>query len=192
VAVAHELGGLLVDVGWWVHVRFGVRLRRVTFLDAGQGDAAVAELPDGRVLVVDAGGFPAGDFDTGAAVVSPFLLSRKILHIDALAMTHAHPDHSGGMPYLLAHHEAGAFWWTGVPGEGRDWERLEGALAGSGTPARVLAAGTPSPWAGTAAVLHPPANAGAMSLNDSSLTLRLGPSGPGVLLTGDTEARAEA
>jgi competence protein ComEC len=36
---------------------------RATFLDVGQGDAAVVELAGGRVLVVDAGGFPGSDFD---------------------------------------------------------------------------------------------------------------------------------
>ena len=41
------------------------------------------------------------------------------------------------------------------------------------------------------AVLHPPAEWGDPSLNDSSLTFRLGRE-PGVLLTGDLEARGEA
>src|SRR5262249_37031566 len=110
--------GLAADVGWWAHERLHPGVLRVTFLDVGQGDAAVAELPDGKVLVVDAGGFPGGEFDTGAAVVSPFLRTRKIGRVDALAMTHAHPDHSGGLAYLLAHHAPREFWWTGVPGEG--------------------------------------------------------------------------
>jgi competence protein ComEC len=181
--------GLLVDVGWWTHERFGRHALRLTFLDVGQGDAAVAELPGGGVLVVDAGGFPASDFDTGAAVVSPFLLTRKILHVDVLAMTHAHPDHAGGLAYLLLHHRPREFWWTGVPGDGPAWQRLATNLAESGARLRVLDAGARPGWG--VEVLHPPPHAGPLTLNDSSLTLRLG-GARGVLLTGDIEARAEA
>src|SRR5206468_6287320 len=191
VLAAVALTGLLVDAGWWVRERSGPHLR-VTFLDVGQGDAAVLELPGGRVVVVDAGGFPAGDFDTGAAVVGPFLWSRKILHPDALAMTHAHPDHSGGLPYLLAHLRPREFWWTGVPGEGVAWQRLQAALAESRTAVRVLADGAALPGlGGLATVLYPPADGAPRTLNDSSLTLHIGPQGGGVLLTGDIEGRAE-
>jgi competence protein ComEC len=169
---AVALVALLADVVWWARVRFAGSELRVAFLDVGQGDAAVAELPGGRVIVIDGGGFPGSDFDTGAAVVSPYLRARKIGRIDVLAMTHAHPDHSNGLAYLLVRHRPREFWWTGVPGEGRSWERLWNAVAASGTRVRVLADGMPvSPHGIT--VLHPAPGDGDASLNDSSLTLRL-------------------
>src|SRR5438034_261108 len=103
-----------------------------------------------------------------------------------------HPDHSGGLPYLLAHLHPREFWWTGVPGDGVEWERLEAALAASGTRVRLLAAGASLPaLAGATEVLHPPDGGGYTSLNDSSLTLRVHEGATAVLLTGDIEARAE-
>ena len=41
-------------------------LCRVTFLDVGQGDAAIVQFPDGRTLSIDAGGLAATTFDIGA------------------------------------------------------------------------------------------------------------------------------
>ncbi|TMA70822.1 MAG: MBL fold metallo-hydrolase, partial [Deltaproteobacteria bacterium] len=185
---AIALAGLVADAGWWVHERFDDRLR-ATFLDVGQGDAAVLELPAGRVVVVDAGGFPGGEFDTGAAVVAPFLLTRKILRLDAVAMTHAHPDHFGGIGYLLAHFHPREFWWSGVPGSGVEWERLAAAVQASG--ARIRRLDSATAVADSVTVLHPPPEVGKTSINDSSLALRVARGRFGVLLTGDIEARAE-
>jgi competence protein ComEC len=190
--VAVALTALLADAGWWAHERWGSDVLRVTFLDVGQGDAAVVELPGGRVMVVDAGGFPGGSFDTGAAVVGPFLWSRKILRVDTLVMTHAHPDHSGGLTYVIAHHRPREFWWTGVRGTGNEWDRLRDVIATTRTPTRILVSGDRSATFPDVAVLHPPAGWPPGSLNDSSLTLRVARGGVGVLLTGDVEERAES
>jgi competence protein ComEC len=185
--------GLLVDVAWWVHVRWTPGVLRVTFLDVGQGDAAVAELPDGRVLVVDAGGFPGSDFDTGAAIVAPYLATRKVAHVDALVMTHAHPDHSGGLPSLVRRYRPGEFWWTGWVGRGDAWARLEESLAERAVPQRILRTGAHvTGWGGILEVLHPPENWPAAGLNDTSLTLRLTYGAVRVLLTGDVEAAGES
>jgi competence protein ComEC len=190
--VALAIAGLLVDAADRATHAPSPRATRVTFLDVGQGDAALVELPGGRTLVVDAGGFPGSEFDTGEGIVSPFLLQRGILRPDALVMTHAHPDHSGGLASLLRHHPPQEFWWTGVPGDGRAWRRLERAIAASGAHVRVLSAGAPLPeFARGVVVLHPSDTHG-LSLNDSSLTLRLEADGGSVLLTGDIEALAEA
>jgi len=172
------------DVGMMFVEIAGLRGVTVTLLGHRQRDDARGRAGQPRNQLP---GFPGGDFDTGAAVVSPFLLARKIRSIDALAMTHAHPDHSGGLPHLLAHHRPREFWWTGVPGEGVEWRRLRAALARTDAVVRVLASGDALPL--DAEVVHPRPGARDTSLNDSSLTLRLG--GAGVLLTGDAERHAE-
>ena len=42
-------------------------------------------------------GLHKAGIDIGEDVVSPYLWSRSIKHLDVVAMTHAHEDHMGGM-----------------------------------------------------------------------------------------------
>ncbi|MGD0903600.1 MAG: ComEC/Rec2 family competence protein [Terracidiphilus sp.] len=73
-------------------------------IDVGQGDSLLLITPDGKTLLIDGGGFGGGphqapqDFDIGEEVVSEALWSRGIRHLDAVALTHAHSDHMGGLP----------------------------------------------------------------------------------------------
>ena len=182
---------LLGDVVWWAHERSAPGRLRVTFLDVGQGDAAVVELPDGRVLVVDGGGFPGSDFDTGSAVVEPFLRTRKIGTVDAVVMTHAHPDHASGLARVVRSFAVGELWWNGAVERGSAWAALAEACAASAVPERVLRTGDAVPRFPEVEVVHPPAGWAAASLNDGSLVLRVRYGQVAVLLTGDVEAAAE-
>ena len=75
---------------------------RVTFLDVGQGDAAVIETPGGRTVLMDTGGRDIeGDNDEGRRTVAPFLRSRGVNRIDAMLLSHPHADHIGGAATLL-------------------------------------------------------------------------------------------
>jgi competence protein ComEC len=77
----------------------------VTYLDVGQGDSSVIELPDGKILALDTG-------RTGRETAS-FLRFRGKSTVDALILSHAHPDHTGGMEYLINRFNVGEIWGNG-------------------------------------------------------------------------------
>ncbi len=85
-------------------------------IDVGQGDSLLVITPDGKTLLIDGGGFGGGprqapqDFDIGEEVVSPALWARGIRHLDAVALTHAHSDHIGGLPAVLRNFHPDELW----------------------------------------------------------------------------------
>jgi competence protein ComEC len=103
-------------------VLFEVRLRmrerpvgelRVTFLDVGQGDAALIDLPDGRFMVIDGGGNPTGGPDPGRAVLAKLMRARRRGRVDVMVLSHPHPDHYGGLRAVLDEVEVRELWDTG-------------------------------------------------------------------------------
>lgn len=70
---------------------------RVHFLDVGQGDATVIELPDGKTVLVDGG----DDTDPHKTALLRYLNALKIDTIDYLIVTHADADHCGGLDAVL-------------------------------------------------------------------------------------------
>lgn len=88
---------------------------RVTFLDVGQGDAIVAELPQGGVMVVDAGLASSTGVDFGERVVVPFLRRRGYRRIDLVVASHPHPDHTGGLTALLRSFPVRELWAVPSP-----------------------------------------------------------------------------
>lgn len=154
----------------------------VTYLDVGQGDASVVELPDKRTIVIDTG-------RTGKETAA-FLQYQGKKTIDALALTHSHPDHTGGADYLLRHFVVRELWDNGrliypdaFP-KAANHRILERGNVIEGRGYRVYA-------------LHPYEGFYTMDGNDyneennSSLVLRIEGKNRAFLFTGDIEKEAE-
>jgi competence protein ComEC len=87
----------------------------VTFIDVGQGDAALVQFPRGAVLLVDAGGLPGGgSFDVGDRVVAPVLRDAGVRRLDTIALTHGDVDHVGGAAAAIVEFRPWEV-WEGVP-----------------------------------------------------------------------------
>ena len=169
----------------------------VTFLDVGQGDASVLQLPTGDVWVVDAG--PAVN---GINPVAAFLLARGIGEIDCFVATHAHADHIAGFPALARELPvkrllAPPFMMESQ--EGREFISaaldlgIEVQLASTGQVCYRSSSGGPGVETVITA-LHPPAESirGTRSEeNDNSLVLLVRVPGVAVVLMGDGEEAAE-
>ena len=87
---------------------------RVTFLDVGQGDAAVVQFPDGHTLSIDAGGIAGTTFDIGGRVVSPTYWALGIRRLDYMSISHSDPDHIGGAASVFRDFHPREI-WEGVP-----------------------------------------------------------------------------
>lgn len=157
--LAAGAGVLLVLLWWaWSPRMFldGDRFR-VTFLDVGQGDSTVVELPDGQVVLID-GGATYERFDMGRAVVAPFLWNRGIQVIDQVIGTHPQLDHVGGLAWVIRHFGVKRYWGSGETREELFYRRLQQSLADRGLQEQVAREGQEILSSGSCrmVVLNPP------------------------------------
>lgn len=127
--IAGLLGLVLIVVG---HT---VRKPRtaITFLDTGAGDAVLLEDTLGRKLLIDAG------IDR-TDVLSDYLLSRNIRHLDAAIATHPDRDHYGGLLRLDPAISIGHL-FIPVLGGDTGYQRLLQYLQTRGTEIKTVGAG---------------------------------------------------
>jgi competence protein ComEC len=194
-------GMVLGLVCWWM---WSPRLDvdgdrwRVTFLDVGQGDSAVVELPDGQTVLID-GGARYERFDMGRGVVAPFLWNRGIRHLDHVIGTHQQLDHVGGLVWVLRHVSVGRYWGTGVQRSEQfvadlqaalEERRIEAHMAERGQevlpsgPCRLTIVNPISADASAKPVLR---STGGTSLNNQSIVSRLQCASESVLFAADLE-----
>ena len=112
------LAALLVSAAWIVLLppkpQWHPGVFEVTAIDVGQGDSLLLITPEGKTLLLDAGGVTENsrsEFDVGEEVVSPYLWSRGIRRLDVVAISHAHTDHLGGMRSIIANFQPRELWY---------------------------------------------------------------------------------
>jgi len=133
------------------------------------------------------------DFDIGEDVVSPYLWSRDIHRLDAVAITHAHSDHMGGMAAVLANFHPREL-WVGVESRSPELLKLLSDAKDLGVVIIHRKGGDSIELGGcTVRILAPAFNFGSNTLgrNDDSLVMKISFGETSALLEGDAERREE-
>jgi len=154
----------------------------ITMLSVGQAESLLLRLPDGKTLLVDGGGYLHDNgTDFGQRILAPALGALGVNRIDWVISTHDHPDHIGGLAFVIRHFNVGEFWSTPTgltAGYSRD---VRSALSERLTPVNKLTAGeTLALSGGVSLKVLSPVNRSAkhsdddeMDANEESLVFRL-------------------
>jgi competence protein ComEC len=174
----------------------------VTMLDVAQGDSILVISPHGSTLLIDGGGtfqgFRGRDEhlgpDPGEDAVSAYLWSRGIQRLDAVALTHAHQDHIGGLTAVLQNFEVKRL-LLGRESSATAQVQLEALAARLGVPVEYERKGESFDWDGVRVTfLWPeisPDEVVPTAKNNDSLVLRLEYGQRSFLLPGDAEKQVE-
>jgi competence protein ComEC len=180
-------------------LRFHPGILEVTAIDVGQGDSLLLVSPLGKTLLIDAGGPiggtqpSSGNFEIGESVVSPVLWSRNIRRLDAVALSHAHGDHMGGMVAILQNFRPRVLWVGNNPDIPAYTALLEEARR-LDIPVQSMEAGDHLDFGGARVDVLAPAvdyNPGPAASNDDSLVLHVAFGHTSVLLEGDAQVASE-
>ncbi len=162
-----------------------------TFLDVGQGDSIL--LRSGAHNVLIDGGGRSGDVRFGETVLLPLLVDRGVRSVDLVILSHAHPDHCGGLPAVIEQLHVGQVWLNPRRFRGECAQTMLAAIRGRGTPVRLIRDEGHATIGEfqldaltvTRAIRRAPEN-------NSSIVVRARAGGRSLLLTGDIEREAEA
>ena len=172
----------------------------ITMLSVGQAESILLRHPDGSTTLVDGGGYlhdTGRDF--GQRVLAPALGAMAVRRIDRMISTHDHPDHIGGLAFIVRNFTVGEFWSASGGLTAVEAQDVRHALAERHVPLRKLAAGdTISLSDGvTFTVFSPETQASAqgdsdeMGVNERSLVFRLTYGAFSMLFTADTGISSE-
>jgi competence protein ComEC len=172
----------------------------LTCIDVGQGDSLLLISPEGQTLLTDGGGSPAFDprirprLDIGEDVVSPYLWRRGFSRLDAVAVSHLHEDHAGGMLRIIQNFRPSEL-WVGAVAPSRIWSELQAACRRYGVRIVRMRRGDSRPFGSAKIRVLSPAPAyqpAEAPRNNDSLVLLLTHGRHRFLLTGDVEEAIEA
>ena len=153
---------------------------KVHFIDVGQGDSELVELPNGQTLLIDAGTPQSGN------QVANEIKSLGYSRIDYLVATHPHADHIGGMAEIINSFDIGEIYMPKVSTTTATYENLLDAIAAKGLSIHTAKAGVTIAADNTFSVqIISPMLDDYADINDWSAIIRYNTASKNVLFTGD-------
>ena len=189
---------LVCDISYWVHRRFLHSDMTVTFLDVGQGNAALIQIPGGKTMLIDGGGFSdnAG-FDVGELIIAPYLWRNKIRTVDKVVLSHPHADHLNGLLYVLENFKVGKVISTHYPANTNNYKKFLEIIENRGIHHPMFSElQREKKINGADLLVHYPAASqipalAPSNLNNGSIVLQLSYEETSFLFPGDIESAAE-
>ncbi len=166
-------GGLAADGG-----------TRITFIDVGQGDATLLQMPSGATVLVDGG--------LEERVLASDLLARGVRRIDVVVISHPDADHIGGLEGALERCEVGMVVHPATKSSGQAG-RLLAMAEEMGVEVHIMRAGDRLGLSDLQLTAYGPPQdiPDDVDTNEYSLVLRAEGAGFSLLLTGDVEEEGE-
>jgi competence protein ComEC len=190
----------MVNQSFWYYQNTRNSHLRITSFDVGQGEATLVQLPHGKTMLIDGGGFYNNSFDLGEKVVAPALWKKKIKHIDIVVLSHPHPDHLNGLVYIVKNFTIQEVWTNGEKVRSEPFEEFVRTIVKKGIKKFVLTREVAHRTVNGVGVevLHPPASPRhnpskryPEDINNHSLVIRLTYKDITLLLTGDISREVE-
>ncbi len=184
---ALALAILLLTPAAGAEVRTGTL--RVSFIDVGQGDAALLQDDAGCNILID-GGAPS----KGSAVAA-YLRAHGVHRLDAMVATHADSDHYGGLTAVLTATDISTtqVLYNGIRAiSSTTWMAFEQAVVSKGLTLTVAGQPATYQWcATTAQTLNPDPSLSYSDDNDASVVFLVRHGRSRYLFTGDLPTSAE-
>lgn len=152
------------------------------FLDVGQGDANVIELPNGEVMLIDAGIKSSGD------KIVEYIEDLGYSDIDYVVATHPHADHIGGMAEVIASFDIGTIYMPKAVSTSQTYEDLLETIQDKGLSIHTGKAGVSVLDTDDLTIeMLAPVSDDYSNLNNYSIVLKITYGNTSFLYTGDAE-----
>ena len=156
------------------------------YIDVGQGDASFIELPNGEVMLIEAG------IASSSEKIIDYIKNLGYNRIDYVVATHPHADHIGGMAEVIEAFDVGAIYMPKAVSTSKTYENLLETIKNKGLSVKTGKVGVSVLQEEDLTIeMLAPNQDKYSSLNNYSIVLKITYGNTSFLYTGDAEELSE-